>query len=278
MAAETQYTANTGMAVISTANSGLDGSGTLGTVLTAGSNGTLVKSVTIKAQVSTTQGMVRLFIYDGTNTRLVSEIEVPAITKSSEDPSFECYLETDFSLKSGEVLKASTQNAESFNVIAEGLDWAYYATSVRSESTNYTATMGGNSGGGTPVIPNINSANTALDGTGTLGTNIWSALDAGVAASGWNGCSISSITIKATGNTTAGMVRLFINDGTNTRLLTEVPVRATTQSSVVRSFSFRVNFNGNGFMLKAGYKIYATTEKSEGFNIVVEAADWKYPA
>ncbi|MEK6616874.1 MAG: hypothetical protein AABZ32_12350 [Bacteroidota bacterium] len=76
MAAETQYTANTGMAVISTANGETDGSGTLGTVLTSpasGASGTLVKTVTIKAQGNTTHGMVRLFVYDGDTTRLDRE-------------------------------------------------------------------------------------------------------------------------------------------------------------------------------------------------------------
>jgi hypothetical protein len=53
MAAETQYTANTGMVKISTANSNLDGSGTLGTVLTGASNGTLIKTVTVKATSNT---------------------------------------------------------------------------------------------------------------------------------------------------------------------------------------------------------------------------------
>ena len=63
MAAETQYTANTGKVLISTANSNLDGTGTLGTVLTAASNGTLIKAITVKAQVNTTEGMVRLFLF-----------------------------------------------------------------------------------------------------------------------------------------------------------------------------------------------------------------------
>ena len=126
MAAETQYTANTGMVTISTANSNLDGTGTLGTLLTAASNGTLINSITCKAQGNTTQGMIRLFIYDGTNTRLVQEIEVPAVTKSGQDHSFETTIQCDFRLKSGDVFKVSTQNAETFNVIANAVNWAYY--------------------------------------------------------------------------------------------------------------------------------------------------------
>ena len=57
-------TANTGFATVATANSGLDGKGTLATVLTGAANGTMVKSVIVKAIAPTLQGMVRLFISD----------------------------------------------------------------------------------------------------------------------------------------------------------------------------------------------------------------------
>lgn len=127
MASETQYTANTGCVTISTANSNLDGTGTLGAVLTGAANGTLIKSIIIKAQTNTTQGMVRLYSNGGGATELIAEIEIPAVTKSGSNPSFETYLEINYALKSGYILKASTQNAETFNVIAEGLDWEYPA-------------------------------------------------------------------------------------------------------------------------------------------------------
>lgn len=266
MAAETQYTANTGMVAISTANSNLDGTGTLGTVITAASNGTLIKTVTIKAQTNTTQGMVRLFIYDGTNTRLLAEVEIPAVTKAAYENSFETTLNLDLELKATYILKASTQNAETFNVIAEGMDWAYYASSVRPESTNYTANTG---------IGVISTANSNLDGTGTIGT----ILTAGASGSGWKGCKIDSITIKALVSTTYGMVRLFVQDSgaTSTKLLTEVQVPAVTKSGTVRSFINQINFP-QGFMIQAGYKIMASTENAESFSISIDAADWKYPA
>src|SRR5438876_10509487 len=106
MAAETQYTANTGMATINSANAALDGSGTLGTtiwdVITGASKGTLIKTVTVKAQVTTTvEGMVRLFVYDGTNTKLIAEIEVPALAKSATNPAFEATIALNFTLKTG---------------------------------------------------------------------------------------------------------------------------------------------------------------------------------
>ena len=45
--------ANTGFVTISTANSNLDGTGTTALLLTAGNNGTLVKTLIIKAQNNT---------------------------------------------------------------------------------------------------------------------------------------------------------------------------------------------------------------------------------
>ncbi len=263
MAQETQFTANTAMATISTANSNLDGSGTLGTVLTGASNGTLIKTVRVKAQGNTTHGMVRLYAYDGTNTKLIYELEVPAVTKSGTYPAFEAAIPLNFVLKSGGILKASTQVAETFNVIAEGLDFAYYG-SVRPDSVKYTANN---------AVAVITTANTGLDGSGTLNTNIWDVL---TAAS--NGTTIQSITAKATVSTTAGMVRLFIYDGTNTKLLTEIKVSAVTKSATAHSFSQRIDFNGIDLVLKSGWKLRATTQNSETFNVIAEGLDWAYPA
>lgn len=263
MAAETQYTANTGMVTISTANSNLDGTGTLGTVITAASLSTLVKTVTIKAQGNTTAGMVRLFVYNGTITKIIAEVYIPAVTISSTDIAFEQTIMINYVLKTGYLLKASTQNAETFNIIAEGLNYAYYA-SVRPESTNYTANTG---------MTTITTANTALDGSGTLNTNIWDVI---TAAS--NGTIIKSIVVKAQISVTAGMVRLFIYDGTNTKLLTEIPVPAVTKSSKACSFSRRIDFAGKDFAIKAGWKLRATTELSQSFNVIAEGLDWAYPA
>lgn len=262
MAAETQYTANTAMAPIAEANSNLDGTGAV-TILTGASNGTLIKTVVIKAQGNTTPGMVRLFVYDGTNTKILAEVEVPAITRSSRDPSFEVTLPLDYTLKSGGILKATTQVGETFIIIAEGLDWAYYG-SIRPESTKYTANTG---------MATITTANTSLTGSGTINTDMWEVL---TAAS--NGTILQSVVIKAQGNTTPGMVRLFIYDGTNTKLFTEIPVPAVTQSGTAHSFSRRIDFNGRDFALESGWKLRATTEISETFNVIAEGLDWAYPA
>lgn len=262
MAAETQYTANTGVVTISTANSNLDGTGTLGTVLTGASNGTLIKSVIIKAQTNTTQGMIRLFVNGGGATELIAEIEVPAVTKSSVDPSYELFMPLNYALKSGYILKAATQNAETFNVIAEGLDWAYYATSVRPESTKYTANTG---------MTTVSTANSNLDGSGTLGTVL-------TPDNTKKGCNIPTINIKSQVSTTAGMIRLYIYNGTTNFLFTEIPVPAITKSSTAVSYSAIHDFQGNGFALKASYLLKASTQVGEAFNVIAEGLDWEYPA
>ena len=266
MAAETQYTGNTGMVTISTANSNRDGSGTLGTVLTAGSSGTLIKRVTIKAQGTTTQGAIRLYISDGTNNRLLTEADVPAMTVNTTtgtDPTFKKVLILDYKLQSGYTLKASTQNAESFNIIAEGLDWTYYASYVRPESTNYSANTG---------MAVISTANTNLDGSGTLGT----VLTAGASGT-YNGCAIESITVKALGTVTHGMVRIFIYNGSTSYLFTEVFVQPIVPTGTFKSFEQKITFSKK-LQIAPGYSIKASTQNAEGFAVIVNGVDWKYPS
>lgn len=122
-----KYTANTGTATLSAANSNLDGTGTLETVLTGASSGTLVRKVTVKATGNTTAGIVRFFVTGGGATKLLIEIPVSAVTKSGTDNAFSATADLRYELQSGYLLKASTQNAEAFTVIAEGLDWTYPA-------------------------------------------------------------------------------------------------------------------------------------------------------
>lgn len=112
---------------VSTANANLDGTGTVATIITGGTNGTRIHKIEVKAIVTTTDGMIRLFIYDGTNTRLWKEISVSAITKSGTVGSFETSIdllgEEALVLPVNYELRASTENAETFNIIAEGGDF-----------------------------------------------------------------------------------------------------------------------------------------------------------
>ncbi|MFZ2205554.1 MAG: hypothetical protein WAV23_03105 [Minisyncoccia bacterium] len=266
MAEETQYTANIGMVTISTANAERNGTGTMGDVITGALNGTLVRTVKIKAQTNTTEGTIRLFIYDGTNTALYREVHVSAITKSSRDRSFEVTLNLNFFLKNGYILKASTQIAETFNIIAIGLDQSYYTTSVRTN----TIQLSGGDGLGKLVTANSN-----LDGSGTL----VSLIQAGYIGGGWNGSHVEKIHIIATGTTTPGMIRLFIRNSDNsvTKLYTEIQVPAITPTAATQSFESVVDFNSE-FFLQIQYKIVGSTEKAESFVVISEGMMFKYQA
>lgn len=124
-----KYTANTGIALISVANPYLDGSGDIQLVISGDDKGTLIKTITIKGIVSTTRGMVRLFVngtFSGaTLTLLIDEIEIPAVIQSGIAESFEISYDLDYFLAHGFSLYASTQNDESFTVIADGLNFTY---------------------------------------------------------------------------------------------------------------------------------------------------------
>jgi uncharacterized membrane protein len=71
------------LAQLSVANTNRDGTGTLVDILTAAAAGTRVDALEIVAAGTTTAGVVRLFLYDGTNNRLFKEILVDAVTPST---------------------------------------------------------------------------------------------------------------------------------------------------------------------------------------------------
>ena len=119
MSTQAQYasTARTAIAQATAANTNRDGTGTIATVFTAGASGSRIDDVTITAVGTTTAGVVRLFLHDGTNARLLREVAVSAITPSGTVAAFTASL-TNLALvlQSGWSLRASTHNAETFNV------------------------------------------------------------------------------------------------------------------------------------------------------------------
>ena len=132
MSTSAQYasTPKTAINSISTANTARNGTGTIATIYTAGSSGSRIERVVVIAQGTTTAGMVRLFIYDGTTAWLYAEIPVAAITPSSTVPAFVATLQAfsnpdlmPLTLPTGYSLRAATNNAETFNVIAVGGDF-----------------------------------------------------------------------------------------------------------------------------------------------------------
>ncbi len=114
------------------------------------------------------------------------------------------------------------------------------------------------------AVAQISTANTARDGTGTL---------VDVIAGAATGTRVDDITIIATGNTTAGMVRLFLTTdaGTTNRLIREIPVTAATPSGTVQAFVAQL-FDLGIILPNANTRIRAATNNAEAFNVIVTRA------
>ena len=114
----------------------------------------------------------------------------------------------------------------------------------------------------------VSAANTNRDGTGTIVT-----LGTAPAA----GTRIDGVIFQATGTTTSGMLRLYVNDATNTRLILEIPVLAITPSGTVPAWAAAVNYNtmSNLFpmVLPSGYSLRASTHNAETFNVDAVGGD-----
>lgn len=108
----------------------------------------------------------------------------------------------------------------------------------------------------------VSAANTNRDGT--TGTYVT------VFTAGANGSRIDDIRINAANTVTAGVVRLFIHDGTNGRLFQEVMVTATTPSTTVQTFG--TSLLNLGIVLPTGYSLRASTHNAETFHILVTRA------
>jgi hypothetical protein len=111
-----------GSARISSANTARDGSGLLTDVITGDDNGTRVDRIVVTALGTTTAGMVRLFLDDGTNIRAFKEVPVTAVMVGASTAAFTAeVVRTDglpvVNLPAGHTLRASTHNAESFDVV-----------------------------------------------------------------------------------------------------------------------------------------------------------------
>jgi hypothetical protein len=108
-----------------TANTNRDGTGTIATIATAGANGTRIDLIRVQAIGTTTTGVVRLFIHDGTNYRLYKEILISAVTPGTtiEAYSYNFRPEEPLALPTGYSLRASTHNAETFNIHIHGGDY-----------------------------------------------------------------------------------------------------------------------------------------------------------
>lgn len=114
-----------GMAEVTVANTNRDGTtGAYVDVIIGAATGTRVAEIVIQASVTTTAGMVRLFVTDGVTTSMFDEITVAAATVSATVKG--ARLSTTYSNlilpNSSWKIIASTHNASNINVFALGAD------------------------------------------------------------------------------------------------------------------------------------------------------------
>lgn len=131
----------------------------------------------------------------------------------------------------------------------------------------------------TPIVEyvQVSTANTARDGTGTMGL-----LCSGPAVAQGSGVGkrISKVFIKATGTTTTGMIRFFISTdgGTTRRLITETQIFANTPSATAVAVEYSVPaLEGlvlQGQVSSQNCSLYVSTEKAETFNIIAISANY----
>lgn len=124
-------------------------------------------------------------------------------------------------------------------------------------------------------IASIGTANTALDGSGTMVI---------AATGGTNGTRIDNIMIRATNNTGAGLINFFISDTTganttiNTHLVYSVPVTSIITSATTAAFSAYlssvINTDVMPMFLPSGYTLRVAPTQSNTFRVTVVGSDF----
>lgn len=116
----------------------------------------------------------------------------------------------------------------------------------------------------------LTTADTSLTAPSTVGT---------VLTAGSSGSRIDYIEIQGVATTVAGLVNLFIYDGTNYFLYIQVPIQAITSSTTVPAFTATVSSNGNSNLLPinlpSGYSLRATTSVAQtGIRVTAQGGDY----
>lgn len=133
MGTSAQYasTPRVGSANLTTADTSLTAPTTVGTVLTAGSSGTRIDYIDIQGVATTTASIINLFIFDGTNYILWTQVPVIAVTSSTTAPAFSATLSSNVNanlmpliLPTGYSLRAAvTVTQTGVRVTAQGGDF-----------------------------------------------------------------------------------------------------------------------------------------------------------
>jgi hypothetical protein len=106
-------------ASVSTANTNRDGTGTIATIFTAGSSGSKIEEITIKADGDPADSSVVFYLYDGTNYHVVDEWDIgnPAAGSATVASYRETRTYENLIIQSGWSLRASITAALTAGVI-----------------------------------------------------------------------------------------------------------------------------------------------------------------
>jgi hypothetical protein len=110
----------------------------------------------------------------------------------------------------------------------------------------------------------LSAANTGRDGTGTVVT---------VFSAGASGSVVNLVRAVAGGTVTAGVVRIFMHNGSAYFLLKELIIPATTPSTSVETYSFDYQ-PVVPLQLPSGWSIRCSTNNAETFYVTVNGADY----
>ncbi len=124
----------------------------------------------------------------------------------------------------------------------------------------------------------VATANAGRDGTGTLGT-LYTAI---AAASEGQGAILQSISVTATGVTTAGMIRIFRHNGTAFFLIKEIAVSAVAApGAATKAYAIPTSegADSNGVLvlnrfLEPGDSIRVSTHNAETFHVAADIGEY----
>jgi hypothetical protein len=117
---------------------------------------------------------------------------------------------------------------------------------------------------------NLTTADTSLTAPTTVGT---------ILTAGASGTRIDYIEVLGVATTVAGLVNLFIFDGTTYFLWQQVPILAITSSTTVPTFVANLSSNSNSnvmpLTLPTGYSLRATTTVAQtGVRVIAYGGDF----
>ena len=116
----------------------------------------------------------------------------------------------------------------------------------------------------------LTTADTSLTAPSTVGT---------IVSAGASGTRIDYIEVMGVATTVAGLINLFVFDGTNYILWQQIPVQAITTATTTPSYTAAISSNGNAnvmpLTLPTGYSLRATTTVAQtGVRVTAYGGDF----